>query len=182
MSMTIAYHEADPKDLERILSRGLKRTSRGKKGDDNAIIQTDELLDKNRPDEVRSIGVSRDDNLYAYLAIVGTIIDITDGTPTPIDSFVANSKQAVLELTIDPTRSYVSNLDAYDILKRAIEQAAPQQVLHRLASEYWASITRLDHYIPSQFRRPEIMITYDIEPSAIQHLTPSHTDGRSNTN
>lgn len=45
-----AYHEVSADDLATILSNGLKKTSRGEKGDDKAIKATDEWLDAHRPD------------------------------------------------------------------------------------------------------------------------------------
>lgn len=44
----ILYHEVDSSDVDSILREGLKRTSRGDKGDDKAIIKTDKLLDDAR--------------------------------------------------------------------------------------------------------------------------------------
>jgi hypothetical protein len=64
---TVAFHEIKKDNLELALKAGLKRTSRGDKGDDKEIIKTDKLLDNNRPEVLMQNNVSRDDNLYCYV-------------------------------------------------------------------------------------------------------------------
>jgi hypothetical protein len=59
----IAFHEINKDNLELTLKAGLKRTSRGDKGDDEEIIKTDKLLDDNRPAGIMHANVS---NLDLY--------------------------------------------------------------------------------------------------------------------
>jgi hypothetical protein len=76
---TVAFHEINKDNLELALRVGLKRTSRGDKGDDKEIIKTDKLLDDNRQAVLIQNNVSRDDNLYCYFYYKNKIVDITDG-------------------------------------------------------------------------------------------------------
>ena len=168
--MTIAYHEIKSSSLSEVLENGLKCTSRGEKGDDHDIIQTDTLLDKYRPDSLRTAGVSRDNNLYAYTAVNGKIVNITDGTHVDIHDFVKKSRQTVLKLATDPRRCFVSDLDAYDRVIDAIKSHKSAESLKMLANEYWSRLTPLPKYKPSSMTRPEIMITYDIDPEDIEQL------------
>lgn len=105
----IVYHEAKPSSVKEILKDGLRRISRGEKGDDPLIVRADMLLDKHRPSRLRDRGVSRDDNIYAYFMHDGVVVDITDGRSVPVDMFVAESGQAVLRLTVDPRHIELSN-------------------------------------------------------------------------
>jgi|GEM_PF-3474691 len=168
--MNIAYHEISFDDLKDALINGLKCTSRGDKGDDEHIIETDHMLDSQRPAILREQGVSRDSNLYAYLASGDTVIDITDGQTIPLTTFVKRSKQAVLALTINPSRCFVSDLDAYDEVKSAFANRSSASALRHLAERYWKTVVPLNEYAPFQIARPELMITYDISPTNLQHL------------
>lgn len=164
------YHEIRPETLESALKNGLVCTSRGDKGDDTAIVNTDKFLDNHLPRALAQQGVSRDNNLYAYVHTDGAVIDITNGAHVPIDTFVASSKQQVLELDIDPERCFVSDLDSYDALKSAFEHPTDQPKLELLAKSYWNKVTPLSQFNPSSIRRPEIMITYDVAPGRITAL------------
>jgi hypothetical protein len=150
--MTIAYHEIKSSSLSEVLENGLKCTSRGEKGDDQHIIKTDTLLDKYCPNSLRTAGVSRDNNLYAYTAVNGKIANITDGTRVDIHDFVKNSHQTVLKLTIDPRRCFVSDLDAYDKVVDAMKGHKSAESLKRLANEYWSRLIPLPKYKPSSTR------------------------------
>lgn len=165
-----AYHEIQPSMLEAILANGLLRTSRGEKGDDDAIIMTDQFLDACRPQLLIKQGVSRDNNLYAYVCVDNFIINITDGARVPLHAFIITSSQQVLELDINPQKCFVSDLDIYDALKSAIEAHEHQSNLDRLAKSYWAKIVSLSNFDTSIIRRPEIMITYDVPPDKIKAL------------
>lgn len=166
----IAYHEANPDDAATILRDGIKRVSRGAKGDDETIIQADMLLDDHRPSRLKAQGVSRDNNIYAYYCDSGAIVDIRDGKKIPLSDFVGRSTQTVLQLTLDERHCFVSDLDTFDALKKAVADSAPSDLLESLASKYWGRITPLSSYEPGVFRRPEIMITTDIPPHAIAAL------------
>ena len=130
----IAYHELEPQALSAVLKDGLKRTSRGDKGDDKAIIRTDRLLDNKRPDSLKEAGWSRDNNLYAYLERDGSVIDITDGSLVPLGTLMSRSEDCILELQVDPTRTFVSDLDRYDVLLSAVQSDANDAELSRLAN------------------------------------------------
>ncbi|UTX51140.1 hypothetical protein KI440_02950 [Candidatus Saccharibacteria bacterium TM7i] len=163
-----AYHEIQPDMLEAALTSGLICTARGDKGDDAAIIKTDCYLDERRPEALVREGVSRDNNLYAYACVNGAVIDITNGEHVPVKHFVARSKQRVLELEIDPKRCFVSDLDTYDALKDALTHHGNKAVLERLAKSYWDKVTVLEKCNPATFRRPEVMVTYDVPPNHVK--------------
>jgi len=147
-----AYHEISPDSLDVVLHKGLIRTSRGDKGDDRAIIATDRFLDARRPLSLKQQGASREHNVYAYFQLDNLIIDIADGSPIPIDKFIARSKHQVLELDIDPQRCFVSDLDAFDALKSAIEANANEPTLEQLAKNYWSTVIRLIDFSPPTVR------------------------------
>jgi hypothetical protein len=168
--MTFAYHEVRLSSLQEVLKNGLKCISRGDKGDDKDIIRTDALLDEHCPASLRRAGVSRDNNLYAYVAIDDKISDIKNGKYIGVHDFVKRSEQKVLKLTLDPHRCFVSDLDIYDKVMDAIKNHASDTDLQVLAHEYWSLLTPLHRFQPSSVARPEIMITYDIDPKDIKQL------------
>ena len=161
-------HQADPRCTKTIIAGGLKRTSRGEKGNDKAIIKTDHYLDSVRPESHKEQDISRDDNLYAYVCTDTIVIDITDGTHRQKDLFIQESEPTLFQLAVDPARAYVSDLDTYDSLKAAIERDEPESMLEPLAYAYWDSVIRLDRFTLYDIPRPEVMITYDIPPSDIK--------------
>lgn len=161
----IVYHEITPSSVSAALRDGLKRTSRGEKGTDPAIARTDHYLDRCCPEDLRQAGVSRDDNLYAYVATDAQLVDITNGNLIPLSSFVNTSQQTVLQLTVNPDDCYVSDLDAYDKVKHALE--SHDDTLEQLAHTYWHRLRPLRTFSIGDIQRPEVMITRDISPKAI---------------
>ena len=168
--MTAVYHEIDNSSLQDVIRHGLKRTSRGNKGEDKNIIETDAYLDDHRPAHLRDKDVSRDNNLYAYLVIDDKISDITDGSLVPINEFVNNSNDAVLRLNVNPVHCFVSDLDIYDELKNHITKSKDSPALEKLAQKYWNRLCSLNDYAPYSIARPELMITYDIDPKDILYI------------
>lgn len=162
----IAYHEADSDNLKVILKQGLKLTSRRGKGGEPSIEMTDQILDGLRTPDLLNTGVCRDDNIYAYVGDESYLVNIEDGQKANTEEFAKKSDNILLRLNLKPSRCYVSDLDAYDNLKRAVE-AEESVRLDALARHYWASLIRLDKYEAGKIKRPEIMITYDIKPEDI---------------
>lgn len=164
----LVYHEASPDKIESILQNGLKRQSRGAKGDDVWIKKTDKFLDERRPKKLRDAGVSRDDNIYAYLSTGEYIISITDGTLVPLTAFIKQASNGLLKLNINEANCFVSDLDTYDALKDALKNHSPRDTIEVLAQSYWHKLTLLSDYQNDDIRRPEIMITYNINPQFIK--------------
>lgn len=164
----IVYHEVNPSSLESVLREGLKRTSRGEKGDDSSIAETDKYIDEHRPQKWTDAGVSRDDNLYGYLTDGTNIINDLSGRTIPVDQFVNQSNMAVLRLTVDPNRCVISELAAYNDLQEAIERRAADDELQKLAAVYWDRVIPAAEFHVSDTERPELMITYDIAPDCIE--------------
>ena len=162
----IIYHQINSDELDTILQQGLKCVSRGEKGDNKDIIKTDRFLDTLRPDAIQKAGLSRDNNLYGYMSIDGSVIDIRDGKIISIDRFARNSKFTTLRLTVDPERCYVSDLNLYDTVKERLKNDAPSRHLIALGTTYWNTITKLSE-CDTPPRRPEVMVTYDITPENI---------------
>lgn len=167
----IVYHEVNPSSLESVLRNGLKRTSRGEKGDDPTIAKTDKLLDQSRPEHLGRAGVSRDGNLYGYITDGDAVIDITDGKMQSIKEFIQSGGQAALRIMVDPERCYVSDLDAYDAVVHAVTHNADDEQLAELAKKYWDAVTPLKDFRIGTVRRPEVMITYDVAASKIKVLS-----------
>lgn len=167
----IVYHEATPHSYDTIVRDGLKCTSRGAKTNGDPLIQkTDKLLDDRCPKTLQNAHVSRDNNLYAYIADGETVQDITDGSFIPVTTFIQKSNQLVLSIDVDPDCCFVSDLDQYDALKAAIEKKEPREVLNQIADTYWQSLALLSKYDLSQKTRAEIMITYNITPANITSI------------
>lgn len=164
----LVYHEASPDMIESILQHGLKKQSRGEKGDDVWIKKTDKFLDECRPKKLREAGVSRDDNVYAYLLTDECVVSIKDGTFVPLTAFVKQASSGLLKLNVDEAQCFVSDLDTYDALKNALQNHDSPDTIETLAHSYWRKLTPLSNYQNRTIRRPEIMITYDITPQCIQ--------------
>jgi hypothetical protein len=77
---------------------------------------------------------------------------------------------ALLRITADPTKCYVSDLDLYDTVKRAMELQEQDTTLENLAEKYWQKIVSLDEFEVGMIERPEVMITYDISPENISEV------------
>lgn len=165
------YHELSPDAIDSVLTTGLKKTSRGEKGDDTAIKKTDAFLDDCRSQNTQNEKISRNDNIYAYMATDTHIIDITDGSHIPIEDFLKQSDRTVVRLSVNATKCFVSDIDLYDAIKDALENNIPVGSLKTLAERYWNSVTPLADYSVDMFQRPEIMITYDISPDKITVMT-----------
>lgn len=84
-----------------MLERGLKRTSRGDKGDDGTIAKTDKLLDACRPEQLKRAGVSRDDNVYCYPTHDGQAVDITNGKTKDPHRISESPDQRLLQVRVD---------------------------------------------------------------------------------
>jgi hypothetical protein len=162
----IVYHEASPESLPHILRDGLKRADSGPKTD-KLVQRADELLDDCIPGEVARHKVCRQHSLYAYAQEAGKIVDIKDGSRIPIEDFAAQSSMTILVLEVDPTSCYVSDLDAYDAFVDAVRDEAADSQLQRLSDAYWDRISRLDTADFGQYRRPEIMVAYDVPATKI---------------
>lgn len=167
----LVYHQVNPDVLESALKNGLKIDERGDKGDDKAIIAADKLLDDRCPHDLKDLGLSRQHNLYAYLSVNKSVVNITTGELVPVNEFVKLNSQVTLALSVDPKRCYVSDLVTYDAVKSAINNYAPQDKIDKLSRSYWDKIISLDKFKLHTVSRPEIMITYDIPPTNIQQIT-----------
>lgn len=157
------YHEISPDAVGAALMNGLKRTSRGEKGSDDSIKKADAFLDAHCPAGLKELGLSRDNNLYAYISDDEDIVDIVDGSLVQLKDFISHSDQKVLEVRVEPRQCYVSDLDTYDALKNAIENNEDKQIVEQLAHSYWNKIKVLNQFNIGDIRRPEVMVTYDVD-------------------
>lgn len=167
MQATI-YHEIDPSSLEKILREGIKRTSQGDKSKDKAIQKLDLFLDTHRPQTIAGTNLSRSNNIYGYVSSGEKLIDITDGEQLSLGKFRTKSHKTIVHLTVDPARCYVSDLDLYDTLKRAMELNEQDSTRESLAVQYWNKLVPLEKFAFGTIRRPEVMVTYDILPANIE--------------
>lgn len=164
------YHEAPLTTLPELLAEGLKRTTRGDKGDDDAIKQTDNYLDDHCPAKLRAQHVSRNNSIYAFLGDETNLIDIQNGATLPIDDYPLQ-QTALLCLTVSRAHCFVSDLDRYDAVKAAVtdHDAASLPVL---AARYWDAVVPLVAYDPGSITRPEVMITADLTPAQLTQVAP----------
>lgn len=154
--------------LAAIPKQGLRCAKKDDKSEDPLIHKTDSFLDDHRPELYHQLGVTRLRANYGYLTDRGAVIDITNGRRVSVESFITSSKQAILQLDIDPTRCYVSQLDLYDIVKILLARGTDATAA---AQTYWHSLQRLDTYQIGITDRIEAVITYDIPPNAITTLS-----------
>ena len=159
------YHEVTKDWLIDILQNGLIRASRGKKGNDHAIIATDTYLDAHRPAWVVDHNISRDDALYAFIGTEHSFVDIRNGRELLL-SHHPDPSSSLIRLAVDYKFCYVSDLDLYDELKDLITQN-PHEDHSQKAAHYWASLVPLTKYTSGAIRRPEVIITTDIPPEQI---------------
>lgn len=162
------FHEIPKHSVTSILEEGLKRTSRGEKGNDDAIIKTDKLLDEYRPDRLLHANVSRDNNIYAYIGYSDTIIDITNDREVALARYVRASSNVLLELYIDQENCYVSDLELYDSIKNGVESGMSNKELLNKIEQYWQTLVPLNAFHLGSIRRPEVMITHDIPATQLQ--------------
>jgi hypothetical protein len=184
-------HAAPASTLEHMLATGLAYGSSGRSSQESHAQKTNALLDALRPTYAVQASLSRQDCLYAYLALDGSLLDVEAGKAVPLSEWrpAADDAAAVL-LDADPTQAWVSDLDAYDALATAIEQDAPIATLHELADRYWQRLVRLDtileHYtlrgttlaqketapgnMPRRFNRAEVLLTASIPPEALHPM------------
>jgi hypothetical protein len=164
----LIYHVINSDVVNSILKKGLKRSTRGEKGDDDSIKKTDAFLDNMRPKNIKKMGLSRVNAIYGYLPIHDGVADIRSGKVIATEKIV-DSGTTLLRLTVDPKRCYISDLDMYDMVKDQIRNEDDMR-LKQSAAEYWTNVTRLDKHSIDIPRRPEIMVTYDISPGDIEVL------------
>lgn len=150
-----------------MLQHGLMLNPGGDKTDDS-IRQTDAFLNNCRPPRLVKGGVDRMRNNYCYLAHGDYIIDITSGEEKPVLAFTNERPQALLQIDVNPTACYVSDLDLYDQVKQLL-QNDDQPSAQRLAHVYWEALQLLGTY-RGNIHRPEVMTTYDVPPSAIKKI------------
>jgi len=166
MKVTV-YHEIDANSLQTILKEGIKCASEGEKTKEKMIQKADAFLDTHRPEYAQKAGLSRSNNLYAYLSETNKIIDIADGEPLHLKKFLDRNNKTLVDLRVDPARCYVSDLDLYDTVKRSLELDEQNSTREHLAQQYWQKLIPLDAFENGVISRPEIMITYDIDPADI---------------
>jgi hypothetical protein len=168
----ILYHQIDAATLESILRQGVKTSQRGQKGQDPAIITTDQFLDQHRPPEIIDQGISRCDNVYAFLPLNDhQVRHITNGRAISVADLASDLHQALVKLIVDPARCFVADLDDFDQIKQMLADRPHDTQVGQRAVVYWSRLIPLVNYHDQEMNRPEVLITYDIPPHCI---TPVH--------
>lgn len=163
----IVYHEIDPSTLDTVLRDGVKRTMHSDKISDTLIRKTDAFLDTHRDKHAQNIDMQRAEITYAYIGNKDRLIDITTGQEIRVADFVAKTGKTLVQMKVDPTRCFVSDLDLYDTIKRSMQLNEQASTRENLAATYWDKLVRLDMFSPDMIKRPEVLITYDVPASAI---------------
>lgn len=78
------YHQMIATDWPYVRDKGLVTTSRGEKGKDQDIKNTDTFLDNHLPSLLKKVGVSRNNNLYGFIGNDAVLINIRDGGSDPL--------------------------------------------------------------------------------------------------
>jgi hypothetical protein len=167
----VIYHEVLPESLDDVLQNGIKRSDQGEKSD-SVVQRTDECLEQRLPDALRDSGLSRREVVYGYLSSGDKLVDISDGQEVEVGEFSSQRDQVLLRITVDSADCFASDLDAYDAVKMCVASDADDALLTRLAERYWARVIPLEEYEAGQYRRPEVMVTSDIEAAQIAVVTP----------
>lgn len=167
----IVYHEVDHHLLASVLRGGIQLGKAEGKRTRPDIQRADEYLDARRPESLRRAGVCRGENIYAYVGDETAVRDIRDGRQVSLAALIAESTQAVLRLDVAPQYCYISDLDAFDAVKRALHGQQPSEVSERLADKYWRRVTPLAAYNDGAIARPEVMITRDVAPEQIRRVS-----------
>jgi hypothetical protein len=165
----VLYHEVMPDAWTTVSHRGLRKDDRGDKTDP-VTERADALLDEHRPPTVRDAGISRQQVVYAYLAVDGnSLVDIDTGDVITARDYCARREQCLLRIIADPSRCYVSDLDAYDRVTAAVQAGDIDEIDER-SCEYWSNVVPLRDYRHGRLRRPEVMIADDITPAQIERV------------
>jgi len=162
----VIYHEVRPEALDKILREGIKRSDQGEKSD-SVVQRTDECLESRISQDLAGKGLSRRRVVYGYLSSGDKLVDITSGEAVEVHSYTEQRDLILLRITVDTSKCFVSDLDAYDAVKMCVESDADDTLLTRLAERYWARVVPLDEYDGS-YRRPEVMVTSDVDAQDIE--------------
>jgi hypothetical protein len=181
------YHLTSADNLDTLQREGLRYGSQGARSREDHAAKTNKLLDGICPARLWELHVSRQGCIYAFAELEGKILDIAEGKAYPPADFPVDDGSVLLRLAIAPETAFVSDLDAYDSVARAIETDQPITALRTLADTYWQRIITLPELItcyrltedglqaidtvpaslPRHFKRVDLMLTTDIPPAAI---------------
>src|SRR3712207_1077827 len=101
MPIVELYHMVPSDQVRSVLDHGLLQHAQGAKSQSSLIQRTNSLLDEHCPPRLRSRGVGRCANVYAYLASDQGIVDIADGEPKPPSQLVDLAGNQLLRLNVD---------------------------------------------------------------------------------
>ncbi len=162
--MSRLFHKIQSDRVTDVLRHGLLL---GATGDMRGpmVAKTDDLLNAFRPPHLTRKGVDRKTNTYCYLTIGREVVDITSGDKKSPEEIAASPTHTLLEIEVDPTACYVSDLDLYDTIMQLL-QNADDATAHALTPVYWSRLQPLSQYTGGS-RRPEVMVTYDVPPACI---------------
>lgn len=164
----VLYHEISPKSKDQVVTEGIKKGASGVKTDSEKR-KVDEFLDTHPPDWAKNIGLCRADAIYAYLKTDSDeVVDIKSGEAIPVSEFMNKTKDVLLKITVDSDYCYVSDLDLYDTITRALELDEQDSTREHLADRYWERLTPIDEYQNGSITRPEMMVNYDVSPESIE--------------
>ena len=164
---TFLYHELAPDSLDKVLTEGIKRSEQGQKTD-REKQKVDTFLDTHLPEWAKSQGVCRANVIYGFLPVEDNkVIDIKDGRTISLEEFKAHSNQVLVRVKVDASACFVSDLDLYNTIARALELDEQDSTREHLADRYWERVIPLTDYEPGTITRPEVLIASEIEPKAI---------------
>jgi hypothetical protein len=185
------FHLIQQDALAKTLRSGLKHGSKGALSHNKQVAAANSYLDNLRPASLKAKGLSRANCLYLYYARGETVHDIEDGAGRPARQWATkHADMAALRVEVDPARAYVSDLDAFDAVLRAIAAKKSPAICQKLAEHYWQRVLVLQDFLqqyarrgndfvrtrsaptelPERYTRIEIMATQDIAPSALSVL------------
>lgn len=182
-------HKAPVESLPAIVATGLRRAESN--AQTPSELWTNHWLDRRRPAGLAGRGVRRGECIYCYLGINGRVLDVDSGDLVPRDRWLVGPDSVRLCLTTAPGTAFISDLDAYDRVRSALEQDRHHPRLPGLADRYWSRVVDVDtareHYrlageslvadptgparLPRELHRVEVLLTADVAPEDIHTAT-----------
>lgn len=182
-------HKAPVESLPAIVATGLRRAE--STAQTPSELWTNRWLDRWRPARLAGRGVRRGECIYCYLGVNGCVLDVDSGDLVPRDRWLVGPDAVRLCLTTTPGTAFISDLDAYDRVRSALEQDRHHPRLPGLAHRYWSRVIDLEtargHYrvagrslvadpagparLPREMHRVEVLLTADVDPEAILTAT-----------
>jgi hypothetical protein len=154
------FHETSDESIQEIDRKGLMINTEIKSEDKSMAMKLSEIIDKFRPDALKSFGISRN-NIYAH--------PVSDD-----DKVIGNGK--LLELKVDPRKCYVGDMN---IITDIAFNFRKTDKVRTLSKEYWDNLITLDIFL-RWYKKAETAEGSETikNPEEFKDDEPTFTEGR----